>query len=221
MLTDDFKQDLFGQFARIGKALSHGNRLELLELLAQGERNVEELANVAGLSVANTSQHLQQLRRAGLVTFRKEGLRVFYRITATDVLSLLTTIRSVAEFHLVEAQQLIQSYLAHRDSLEPIARVDLMARIRDGLVDVLDVRPPEEYSAGHIPGARNVPLKTLESHLADLDPKCNIVAYCRGPYCILAFDAVAKLRQKGFNAFRLQDGFPEWKHSGFPVEQSV
>ncbi len=218
--SSDFKRDLFNQFARIGKGLSHGNRLELLELLAQRECSVDDLADVAGLSVANTSQHLKQLRQAGLVTSRKEGQRVFYRINSEDVLSLLTALRSVAQHNLAETQQLIQNYLNHRDALEPVARHDLLARVRNGLVDVLDVRPPEEFSAGHVPGAINVPLKTLESRLADLDPEHEIVAYCRGPHCILAFDAVALLRQEGFTAFRLEDGFPEWQHAGLPVETS-
>ena len=220
MSSGNFKQNLFAQLAKVGKGLGHGNRLELLELLAQRECNVDDLAVVAGLSVANTSQHLKQLRQAGLVTSRKEGQRVFYRINSEDVLKLLAALRSVAEHNLAETQQLIQNYLNHRDALEPVARHDLLARVRNGLVDVLDVRPPEEFSAGHVPGAINVPLKALESRLADLDPEHEIVAYCRGPHCILAFDAVARLRQEGFRAFRLEDGFPEWQHAGLPVETS-
>ncbi len=220
MSSGDFKRDLSVQLARIGKGLGHGNRLELLELLAQRERSVDALADVAGLSVANTSQHLKQLRQAGLVTSRQEGQRVFYRINSEDVLNLLAALRSVAEHNLADAQQLIRNYLNRRDALEPVGRHDLLARVRDGIVDVLDVRPPEEFSAGHIPGAINVPLKHLESRLADLDPEHEIVAYCRGPHCILAFDAVARLRQEGFKAFRLEDGFPEWKHAGFPIESS-
>lgn len=220
MSSGNFKRDLFAQLARIGKGLSHGNRLELLELLAQREYNVDDLADVTGLSVANTSQHLKQLRQAGLVTSRQEGQRVFYRIYSEDVLNLLTALRSVAQHNLVETQQLIRNYLHCRDALEPVTRHDLLARVGDGLVDVLDVRPPDEFSAGHIPGAINVPLKKLQSLLADLNPEREIVAYCRGPHCILAFDAVARLREEGFKAFRLEDGFPEWKHAGFPVESS-
>ena len=220
MSSGDFKRDLFAQLARIGKGLSHGNRLELLELLTQRECNVEDLADVAGLSVANTSQHLKQLRQAGLVTSRQEGQRVFYRIYSKDVLNLLTALRSVAQHILVETQQLIRNYLHCRDALEPVTRHDLLARVGDGLVDVLDVRPPDEFSAGHIPGALNVPLKKLQSLLPDLNPEREIAAYCRGPHCILAFDAVAQLREEGFKAFRLEDGFPEWKHAGFPVESS-
>tara|TARA_Y100001934_G_C12326003_1_gene762639 strand:- start:202 stop:873 length:672 start_codon:yes stop_codon:yes gene_type:complete len=220
MSSGDFKRDLFAQLARIGKGLSHGNRLELLELLAQRECSVDDLADTSGLSVANTSQHLKQLRLAGLVSSRKDGQRVFYRINSEDVLNLLTVLRCVAQHNLADTQQLIRNYLNCRDALEPVARHDLLARVRNGLVDVLDVRPPDEFSAGHIPGAINVPLKKLQSHLADLNPDHEIVAYCRGPHCILAFDAVARLREEGFNAFRLEDGFPEWKHAGFPVESS-
>jgi len=214
-----FKQDLFAQFARVGKALSNGNRLELLEFIAQGERSVEQLAKVAGLSVANTSQHLQQLRQTGLITCRKEGLRVYYRLASGDVIDLLDQLRTVAERHLAEVQQLVDTYLTTKDSLEPIARQELLERARDGLVTVLDVRPPEEYAAGHVPGAINVPLKDLERHLQGLHPDQEVVAYCRGPHCILAFDAVARLRASGLKARRLQDGFPEWKRDGLPVEE--
>jgi len=220
MSSGNFKHDLFAQFARVGKALSSGNRLELLEFIAQGERSVDELAGVSGLSVANTSQHLQQLRQAGLVACRKEGLKVYYRLSGNDVIALLDILRGVAERHLAEVQQLVQSYLTTRDSLEPLAREDLLQRAREGLVTVLDVRPGEEYAAGHLPGAINVPLKELEAHLAELDPGHEIVAYCRGPHCILAFDAVASLRQRGFNARRLEDGFPEWQLAGLPIEKS-
>jgi rhodanese-related sulfurtransferase/DNA-binding transcriptional ArsR family regulator len=219
MSSNGFKQDLFAQFARVGKALSHGNRLELLEFIAQGERSVDELSKVAGLTVANTSQHLQQLRQAGLVACRKEGLKVYYRLSGDDVVALLDALRAVAQRHLAEVQQLVQSYLTSRDSLEPVARPELLERVRDGMVCVLDMRPPEEYAAGHVPGAVNVPLKELETHLQELDPAQEVVAYCRGPHCILAFEAVATLREHGFTAHRLEDGFPEWKLAGLPVEQ--
>ena len=221
MSSGNFKHDLFAQFARVGKALSHGNRLELLEFIAQGERSVDELAGVSGLSVANTSQHLQQLRQAGLVACRKEGLKVYYRLSGGDVIALLDSLRGVAERHLAEVQQLVQTFLTTRDSLEPLAREDLLQRAREGLVTVLDVRPSEEYLAGHVPGAMNVPLKELESHLEQFDPEHEIVAYCRGPHCILAFDAVARLRQHGFTAQRLEDGFPEWQLAGLPVEKGL
>ena len=213
-----FKQELFAQFARVARALGHGNRLELLEFIAQGERSVDELARVAGLSVANTSQHLKQLRQAGLVAARKEGLRVYYRLSGDDVLVLLDALRAVAERHLDEVAALVRTYLTSRDALEPIAREELLARARDGLVTVLDVRPPEEYAAGHVPGAINVPLERLEQQLDRLDPAQEVVAYCRGPHCILAFDAVARLRRHGIRARRLEDGFPEWRLHGLPVD---
>ncbi|MFP3874207.1 MAG: ArsR/SmtB family transcription factor [Thiohalophilus sp.] len=221
MSSGNFKHDLFAQFARVGKALGNGNRLEILEYLAQGERSVEALANVAGLTVANTSQHLQHLRQAGLVTTRKEGLKVYYRLSSNDVLDLIDALRRVAEHHVAEVERLINSYLTVKDDLEPIPRDELLARARDGHVTVIDVRPSEEYAAGHLPGAVNIPLAELEQHLAELgqDKDQEIVAYCRGPHCVLAFDAVARLREKGLNARRLEDGYPEWKTAGLPVEE--
>ncbi len=214
-----FKHDLFAQFARVGKALSNGNRLELLEFLAQGERGVDELARVSGLSVANTSQHLQQLRQAGLVLSRKDGLKVYYRLSGDDVITLLGALRGVAERHVADVERLVNSYLTVKDDLEPIPRDELLGRVKHDLVTVLDVRPPEEYAAGHVPGAVNVPLDKLEQYLLALDPQQEIVAYCRGPHCVLAFDAVARLREKGLKARRMQDGFPEWKQAGLPVEE--
>ncbi len=217
-MSTNFKHELFSQFARIGKALSHANRLELLEFIAQGERNVDELATVSGLTVANTSQHLQHLRQAGLVTSHKEGLKVYYQLSGDDVITLLDTVRGVAERHIAEVDKLVNTYLTVKDNLEPIPRKELLKRAKQGLVTVLDVRPAEEYAAGHVPGAVNVPLKELENYLKQLDTQQEIVAYCRGPHCILAFDAVAKLRDKGLKARRLEDGFPEWKLAGLPVE---
>ncbi len=219
MAGTGFKQQLFAQFARVAKAMGNGNRLELLEFIAQGERSVEELARVAGLTVANTSQHLQQLRQAGLVACRKEGLKVFYTLSGDDVLELFGALRGVAERHLGEVEALVQTYLTSRDSLEPLARSELLERVRDGLVTVLDVRPPEEYAAGHLPGAINIPLAELEEKLESLDHDQTVIAYCRGPHCILAFDAVSRLRQHGFTARRLEDGFPEWQLAGLPVEK--
>ena len=219
MSSGNFKHELFAQFARIGKALGHGNRLELLEFLAQGERSVDELARVSGLTVANASQHLQQLRRAGLVRARKQGLKVFYRLSGGDVIDLLDALRTSAERNLAEVNQLVQSYLTVKDDLEPVPRRALLERVREGLVTVLDVRPAEEYAAGHVPGAINIPLAELEQRLEELDPAQEVVAYCRGPHCILAFDAVAALRAKGRTAHRLEDGFPEWERQGLPVER--
>lgn len=219
MSTNNFKHDLFTQFARVAKALSNANRLELLEYLAQGERSVDELATVSGLSVANTSQHLQKLRQAGLVLNRKHGLQVFYRVSGDDAIELLDTLRTVAERHVADVERLVNTFLTVKDNLEPVARDELLARIKEDLVTVIDVRPAEEYAAGHVPGAVNIPLSELEKHLAQFDPEREIVAYCRGPHCVLAFDAVAKLRDQGLKARRLQDGYPEWKIAGLPVEQ--
>lgn len=216
-----FKKALFGQFAQVAKAMSSGNRLEMLEFLAQCEYSVEDLAKVMGLGVANTSHHLQQLRHAGLVTTRKEGQRVFYRLNGEDVNELVGSLRNVAERHLAEVDQLVNTYLTRKDSMEPIPRDELMQRAKEGSVIVLDVRPPAEYAAGHLPGAVNVPLKELKKHLNEFDPQREIVAYCRGPYCVLAFEAVKLLRGKGFRVRRLQDGYPEWKQAGLPVEKSV
>ena len=218
MSSGNFKHDLFTQFAVVGKALSNGNRLELLELLAQGERSVEDLATVSGLTVANTSRHLQQLRQAGLILNRKQGLKVFYRVSADDVIELLNALRNVAGRHVADVERLVHTYLTVKDRLEPVPRDELLARVHDGLVSVIDVRPSEEYAAGHIPGATNVPLSELEKHLDQFNPEQEIVAYCRGPHCILAFDAVARLREMGLKARRLQDGYPEWKTAGLPVE---
>ena len=218
MPISNFKQDLFAQFARVGKALSNGNRLELLEFLAQGERSVDELSKVSGLTVANTSQHLQQLRQSGLVESRKNGLKVYYRLSGEDVIDLLKSLRVVAERHVAEVDRLVNSFLTVKDELEPIPREELLQRARDGLVTVVDVRPPEEFAAGHVPGAVNIPLADLEKHLGELDMEQEIVAYCRGPHCVLAFDAVAKLRENGLKARRLEDGYPEWKLAGLPVE---
>ena len=209
---------LFEQFAQIAKALSHPHKLELLEQLAQGERSVEALANVAGLTVANTSRHLQQLRRAGLVTARKEGLYVFYRVAGDDVIDLLRSLRRAGQRHISEVNEVVVGYFNDRDSLEPISRKELRKRSKEGLVTVLDVRPSEEYEVGHIPGALNVPLDEIEQHMANLPREQEIIAYCRGEYCVLAFEAVAALREKGFSARRLEEGYPEWKAAGLPVE---
>jgi rhodanese-related sulfurtransferase/DNA-binding HxlR family transcriptional regulator len=218
MSSGNFKHDLFTQFARVGKAMSSANRLELLEFLAQGERSVDELATVSGMTVANTSQHLQLLRQAGLVISRKQGLKVHYSLSGDDVITLFNALRNVAERHVADVDRLINTYLTVKDDLEPIPRKELLERVKQGLVTVLDVRPPEEYAAGHVPGAINIPLKELEKQLKQLDSDHEIVAYCRGPHCVLAFDAVARLREKGIKARRLEDGFPEWKTAGLPVE---
>ncbi len=220
MSSTGFKQQLFAQFARVAKALANGNRLELLEFLAQGDRDVESLAKVSGLSVANTSQHLQVLRQAGLVTSRKSGQHVIYGISGLEIVDLLTALQRVSETRLAEIDRLVESFLKVKDELESVPIDDLVERARAGLVTIVDVRPVEEYRAGHVPGAINVPLAKIESNINRLVDANEIVAYCRGPYCVLAYDAVAKLRGKGCRARRLAVGFPEWRSAGLPVENS-
>ena len=214
------KHQLYEQFAQVAKALSHAHKLELLEVLAQGERSVEALAKVAGLTVANTSRHLQQLRRAGLIASRKEGLYVFYRLAGDDVIDLLRSLRRTGRRHISEVNEVVIGYFNDRDRLEPVSRKELLRRSKDNLVTVLDVRPSEEYEVGHIPGALNVPLDEIKKQLARLPKEQEIIAYCRGEYCVLAFEAVAALRKKGLTARRLEEGFPEWKAAGLPVEGS-
>lgn len=220
MSKQTFKSDLFEQFARIGKALSSGKRLQMLEYLAQGERSVDILARITGLSVANTSQHLQQLRQAGLATARKEGLYVFYRLSGDSIVRLLAALRVVGQEHLADVEKLVKLYFESKDSLEPVPAKELLQRAKTGVVTVLDVRPPEEYAAGHIRGAINVPLTELTRRLHEIPSDKEVVAYCRGPYCLLAFEAVTQLRKKGRKARRLEDGFPEWKSAGLPVESA-
>jgi len=218
MSTQNLKQQLFEQFARVGKALSSPVRLDLLECLGQGQRSVEALAEKCGIPVSNASHHLQQLRQAGLVSAYKDGLYVYYRLAGDEVIGLLNALRSVAEQNNAEVERLINTYLTVKDTLEPVLAEELLDRVRKGLVTVLDVRPPDEYAAGHIAGAVNVPLAELEKYLRKLKPKKEIVAYCRGPHCVLSYDAVEKLRARGIKARRLKQGFPEWKAAGLPVE---
>ncbi|TAN59125.1 MAG: ArsR family transcriptional regulator [Rhodospirillales bacterium] len=214
------KLSLLEQFAVLGKALANAHRLDLLELIAQAERGVEELAQASGLSIANASQHLQVLRRSGLVVSRKSGQQVLYRLSGDDVLGLLAALRLTAERHVAEVGRLVQGYFKEKDKLEPVTREDLVQRMKEGLVTVLDVRPEQEYAQGHIPGSLNIPLKDLKKKLSALPPKTQIVAYCRGPYCVLAYEAVAALRGVGRIALRLEDGFPEWRAAGLPVEEA-
>jgi rhodanese-related sulfurtransferase len=221
MSRQNLKQQIYSQVARIGKVVCHGHRLELLEYLAQGERTVEALAKLTGLSVANTSQHLRVMRQSGLVEARKDGLYVHYNLADDEIVRLLASMRRLAESHLADVDRLVRAYLTVKDELEPIPRRELLERARKGMVTVLDVRPPEEYASGHVPGAVNVPLKDLAKRLKQLPRDQEIVAYCRGPHCVLAFEAVARLREKGFRARRLQDGFPEWRQAGLPVEKSA
>jgi ArsR family transcriptional regulator len=215
------KRALFVEFAAVAKCLAHAHRLELVEQLAQGERSVELLAERTGLSIANTSQHLQQMRRAGIIAARRDGKFVFYRLADESVLDLLAALRRIAERNSAEVERVIRTYFHDRDSLEAVSRDELLQQTRAGLVTVLDVRPPDEFALGHLPGAVNIPLRELEARLADLDPSLEIVAYCRGPYCVLSYEAVAALRTKGFKARRLEDGFPEWRAAGLPIEISL
>jgi rhodanese-related sulfurtransferase/predicted transcriptional regulator len=216
MSSESPKRKLFAEFAAVARAVGHEHRLELLEHLGQGERSVESLAERLGLSVANASQHLQHLRRAGLVASRRDGKYVLYHVADDAVVDLLSGLRRVAERTVAEVDRLLSGYF--RDSLEPVGRTDLLDRMRDGLVTVLDVRPEDEFALGHLPGAVNIPLADLERRLADLPPDQELIAYCRGPYCVLSFEAVAKLRRRGYRARRLEDGYPEWKAAGLPVE---
>lgn len=221
MSSESPKHVLFGQFAAVAKAAAHPYRLELLEQLAQGERSVEVLANRLGLSVANASQHLQHMRRGGLVAARRDGKFVIYRLADDAVLDLVAALRRVAEAQSAEVDRIVRSYFANRDALEPVTRGELMDRLRDGVVTVLDVRPQDEFALGHLPGAVNVPLAELEKRLSMLDPGHEIVAYCRGPYCVLSYEAVAQLRARGFKVRRLEDGYPEWRAAGLPVEAGL
>jgi ArsR family transcriptional regulator len=218
MSSQNPKRDLYVQFAAVAKAVANEHRLELLELVAQGERSVEALAERSGLSIANASQHLQHLRRAGLVTARRQAKFVLYRLADDAVLTMLAGMHKVAERNLGEVERILRSYFHARDDLEPVSRTELAKRMKQGLVTVLDVRPEDEFALGHLPGARNVPLSQIKRHLSKLDRNAEIIAYCRGPYCVLSFEAVALLRKLGFKARRLQDGLPEWKAAGLPVE---
>src|ERR1700674_1732482 len=204
------KEVLFIQLAAVAKAVAHAHRLELLELVAQGERSVEALAGKAGLSIANTSQHLQQMRRAGIVSGRRKGKFVFYQLADDAVLDLLAALRRLAERNSAEVERVIRNYFHDRDGMEPVSRDELLRQLRTGAVTVLDVRPADEFALGHLPDAVNIPLRELERRLAEFDASQQIIAYCRGPYCVLAFEAVSLLRKRGLQARRMQDGFPEW-----------
>jgi len=212
------KTALFDEFARAAKALASGRRIELLDVLANGERTVEALAGEVGLTVANTSQHLQILRQAGLVSSRREGTSVHYRLAGPEVFELWRTLRTLAASRLAEVERLTVAYLGGRDELEPVTREELARRLQDGddLV-VLDVRPAAEYAAGHLPGAVSIPVGELRRRLAELPGDREIVAYCRGPYCAFAHEAVGLLRDEGFAARRLEDGLPEWQAAGLAV----
>jgi rhodanese-related sulfurtransferase len=212
------KREVFANLARVGTALSSPTRIEFLELLAQTERSVEQLATLTGTTVANTSQHLQKLRQAGLIVGRKEGLYVFYRLAGDEVVGMLSAMSRVGEAYVAEVERIVRLYFASKDELEPIPAKELLDRARRGLVTVLDVRPPEEFAAGHVPGAINIPVHELEKRIKELPRRREVVAYCRGPYCLMSYDAVSLLRKRGLKARRLQAGMPEWRAAGMPVE---
>ncbi|EDZ99886.1 transcriptional regulator, ArsR family [Burkholderia sp. H160] len=213
------KQAIFERLAEIAQAFGHPGRLELLEHLAQRERSVEDLTALSGMSFANTSRHLQILRRVRLVDTERRGKNIVYRLAGdSEVVGLMKYLGLIGERNDAEVNQILNDYFYLRDSMESVSREELARRLADDLVTVLDVRPRDEYAQGHLPGARNIPLAELERRLNELPSGMEIVAYCRGPYCVLAFEAVATLRAKGFNAVRLEDGFPEWKAAGLAVE---
>jgi rhodanese-related sulfurtransferase/DNA-binding transcriptional ArsR family regulator len=217
----DFKDALFGAFARIGKAVASGRRLEILDLLAQGERSVEELAEETSQAVANTSQHLQVLKQAQLVESRREGTFIRYRLADETVIRLCVALREVAETRLAEVGRLVGTYLEDRSTLQAIDSSELRRRIEQRGTVVLDVRPASEYQAGHIAGARSIPVSELSERLKELPKSKTVVAYCRGPYCVFADEAAALLSRKGFKALRLEGGFPEWKLEGGAVAQGM
>ena len=209
------KRAIFAGLAEVAQALGHAHRLELLEMLGQGERSVEELSERTKLTFANTSRHLQILRRACLVQTRRSGKHVLYRLAGdVEVVGLMQSLGRVGERNLAEVRQLLADFFHARDALEPVTRKELLSRVENEAVTVLDVRPADEFAQGHLPGAVNIPLAELERRLAELPVDREVIAYCRGPYCVLSFEAVAALRSRGYAARRLEDGFPEWKAAG-------
>jgi rhodanese-related sulfurtransferase/DNA-binding transcriptional ArsR family regulator len=213
------KQAIYESLAGVAQALGHPHRLELLEHLAQGARSVEELSARAHLSFANTSRHLQILRRARLVETERRGKHVRYSLAGdAEVVALIKALGRVGERNVAEVGRIMADYFRARDALEPVSREDLVSRLHDGVVTVLDVRPEDEFAAGHLPGALNIPLAELERRLGELPADREVIAYCRGPYCVLSFEAVAALRERGYPVRRLEDGYPEWKAAGLPVE---
>lgn len=211
------KDALFEGFAAVAKALASGRRAEIVDVLAQGERSVETLAEEIGQSVANTSHHLRALARAGFVTTRRDGTRIYYALSSERVGELWAAVRDVAAEHVAGLEKLATAYLGQREGIEVVDRDELAARLRDGSLVLLDVRPGPEYLAAHITGARSVPISELRKHVKALPADSEVVAYCRGPYCVYADEAVRELRRQGFKASRLEDGFPEWQRAGLPV----
>lgn len=213
------KQVVYENLAEVAQALGHAHRLELLEHIAQGARSVEDLSRRSRLTFANTSRHLQILKRARLVEAERHGKRVIYRLAGdAEVVALMGALGRVGERNVAEIHRVMADYFRARDTLEPVSRDDLLSKLHDGLVTILDVRPEDEFAIGHLPGALNIPLAELERRLDELPADREIVAYCRGPYCVFSFEAVSALRVHGYRARRLEDGYPEWKAVGFPVE---
>jgi rhodanese-related sulfurtransferase/DNA-binding transcriptional ArsR family regulator len=213
------KQSIYESLAEVAQALGHAHRLELIEHMAQGARSVEELSERSKLTFANTSRHLQILRRARLVDTERRGKHVFYRLAGdAEVVALIKSLGRVGERNVAEIGRVVTDYFQARDALEPVSRDDLVARLREKRITVLDVRPEDEFALGHLPGALNIPFGELERRLKELPKNREVIAYCRGPYCVLSFEAVAKLRERGYKIRRLEDGYPEWKAAGFPVE---
>lgn len=221
MSTASPKRLMFPKLAAVARALGHEHRLELVEQLGQGARSVEVLAQLAGLELANASQHLQALRRAGLVSATRAGKYVLYRLADPTVVQLVEGLRHLVERRAADVGDFISGYLRDRDGLEPVSQDELVARMRDGLVTLLDVRPADEFESGHLPGAVNVPLAELRRRLRALPRRQEIVAYCRGPYCALSFEAVAELRTRGYRVRRLETGYPQWRAAGLPVETAA
>lgn len=216
------KQAIFASLAEVAQALGHAYRLELLEHIAQGERSVEELSIRTSLTFANTSRHLQILRRARLVDTQRRGKHVLYRLAGdAEVVELMQALGRVGERNVAEVERIMADYFRARDALEPVLREELLSRLQDGLVTVLDVRPEDEFALGHLPGALSIPLAALERRLAELPADREVIAYCRGPYCVLSFEAVAALRARGYLVRRLEDGYPEWKAAGLPVVTGI
>lgn len=211
------KEALYDAFAEVAKAFASGRRAEIVDVLAQGERSVEEIADEVGQSVANTSHHLRAMARAGVMRTRRDGTRIYYSLASERVAELWSALRDVAAEHVAGLDKLARAYLGDRDGIEVVDRDELSRRVKRGEVLVLDVRPEAEYAAGHIAGARSLPIGELRRHLRSLPKDADVVAYCRGPYCVYADDAVRELRRKGLRARRLVDGFPEWKRAGLPV----
>lgn len=219
MSTSGPKQSIYESLAAVAQALGHAHRLELLEHMAQGARSVEELSDRAKLSFANTSRHLQILRRARLVDTERRGKYILYRLAGdAEVIGLMKSLGRVGERNVAEIGRVVTDYFQARDALEPVSRDDLVARLREKRVTVLDVRPEDEFALGHLPGALNIPFGELERRLKELPKNHEVIAYCRGPYCVLSFDAVANLRKRGYKIRRLEDGYPEWKAAGLPIE---